>query len=161
LSDAPGNSPVLSRLKVLAPDAFESFVEEVKSEHRVVVEKDNLKRLMGRLLNDEVLGTAVLWDLTALVPSPQSPRLEIRYSLVWPEWHYRLLVCVDLPDRAPRVDSMTGIWPSADWLEREVWDLYGVSFEGHPDLRRILLPEDFSGHPHRGEAPGLPDEPGL
>ena len=140
---------MFTRLKVLAPDAFENFVEEVNGENRVAVEKDKLKRVMGRLVNDEILGTAVLWDLTAIAPGPQSPRLEIRYSLAWPEWHYRLLICVELSDPAPSVDSIAGIWPSADWLEREVWDLYGILFEGHPNLRRILLPEGFPGHPLR------------
>ena len=159
MSDTPSHSPVLARLKGLAPDAFENFVEDVEGENQVAVKAEKLKRVMGRLLNDEVLGAAILWDLTGLAPANQSQELELRYSLMWPEWQYRLVVRVELPGQGPRIDSVAGIWPSADWLEREVWDLYGVVFEGHPDLRRILLPEGFVGHPLRTEESGHSGEP--
>lgn len=61
----------------------------------------------------------------------------------------RAVVKVDLPDEAPAIDSVSDVWPAADWHEREVYDLFGVRFNGHPDLRRILMEEDYDGHPLR------------
>ena len=67
---------------------------------------------------------------------------------------YRTLrIKVPVPADSPVIDTVTDIYPTADWLEREVWDLFGIEFAGHPDLRRILLPEDFDGHPLRKDAP--------
>jgi NADH-quinone oxidoreductase subunit C len=60
-------------------------------------------------------------------------------------------VCGTGPE--PRVPSVTSVWPGANWFERETFDLFGVTFDGHPDLRRILLPQDFHGHPLRRDAP--------
>ena len=143
-------SPVLARLKRLSPDAVEDIAEEF-GDVRVTVQLDHLKRVMGRLLNDEVLGAAVLSDLIAIARGRHPRHFELLYALAWPEWQYRLVVKVVLQAPVNRVDSVTGIWPCADWLEREVWDLYGIEFEGHPNLRRILLPGDFEGHPLRGD----------
>jgi len=139
-------SPVLARLKRLVPDAVEDVAQGF-GDVRVTVRLDHLKRVMGRLLNDEVIGAAVLSDLIAIAPGRHRRHYELLYALVWPEWQYRLVVKVVLQAPVNRVDSVAGIWPCADWLEREVWDLYGIEFEGHPNLRRILLRDDFEGHP--------------
>jgi NADH-quinone oxidoreductase subunit C len=149
-------SPVLARLKRLVPDAIESIAEEL-GEVRVTVEPGHLKRVMGKLLNDEILGTAVLSDLIAIAPGVHRRRFELLYALAWPEWQYRLLIKVVLRAPANRVDTVTGIWPCADWLEREVWDLYGIGFDGHPNLRRILLPDGFEGHPLQDDDPQRDD----
>lgn len=153
-------SPVLARLKRLVPDAIGSITEEL-GEVRVTVESGHLKRVMGRLLNDEILGAAVLSDLIAIAPGVHRRHFELLYALAWPEWQYRLLVKVVLRAPANRIDTVTGIWPCADWLEREVWDLYGIGFDGHPDLRRILLPEGFEGHPLRDDESRREDTTGA
>ena len=146
MSGPEAESPVLTRLRVLVPDAVESALTR-SGEQQAYVRETRLKRVMGRLLNDEVLGGALLWDLTA-VPDPQgSGGLELVYVVSWPEWRQRVLFRVRVPEPARSVDSVAGIWPCAGWLEREVWDLYGIAFEGHPDLRRILHPEGSEGHP--------------
>ena len=140
------DSPVLARLQVLVPDAVESAFRR-SGEDQAYIRRGRLKRVMGRFLNDEVLGSALLWDLTAIrIPEPDSG-FEVLYALSWPEWQRRVLFRVRVPEPARRVDSVAGIWPCANWLEREVWDLYGIVFDGHPDLRRILLPDGFEGHP--------------
>jgi NADH-quinone oxidoreductase subunit C len=152
MSDPSPGSTVLARLEALVPDAVERVARE-DGELRVYVKPGRLKRMMGRLLNDEILGPAVLSDLAALPHAGGRGRMEVLYSLAWPEWRQRLVVRVALRGPAPRLDSVAGIWPCADWLEREVWDLCGIVFEGHPDLRRILLPEAFEGHPLAGDDP--------
>ena len=152
MSDPSPETTVLTRVQSLAPEAIES-VSSAGAELQVYVKPARLKRLMGRLLNDEILGPAVLTDL-AVLPAVGCPgQFEVLYSLMWPEWRQRLGVKVALRDSEHRLDSLTGIWPCADWLEREAWDLCGVVFEGHPDLRRILLPEESEGHPLAGRAP--------
>jgi NADH-quinone oxidoreductase subunit C len=71
------------------------------------------------------------------------------YELSSTELHHRLRVKVGLPEEDPRVPSVTGLFPTADWHERETYDFFGVVFDGHPDLRRILLPDDWEGWPLR------------
>lgn len=154
MSEPSSDTTVLTRIQLLAPEAIER-VSGAGAELQVYVGPARLKRMMGRLLNDEILGPGVLCDL-AVLPTVSGPgQIEVVYSLMWPEWRQRLAVRVPLADSKPKLDSISGIWPCADWLEREAWDLCGVVFEGHPDLRRILLPEDAQGHPLTGRAAGF------
>jgi NADH-quinone oxidoreductase subunit C len=76
-------------------------------------------------------------------------RLELVYLLYSQDQKERLCLKVDLPPEEPVVDSVTGIWPTADWQEREVYDMFGIRFRGHPNLKRILLWEGYEGHPLR------------
>src|SRR5678815_5073257 len=77
------------------------------------------------------------------------PRFWVVYELSSSELHHRLRVKVGLPEVDPRIPSVTALFPTADWHERETYDFFGVVFEGHPDLRRILLPDDWEGWPLR------------
>ncbi|HSB61920.1 MAG TPA: NADH-quinone oxidoreductase subunit C [Vicinamibacteria bacterium] len=104
------------------------------------------------------LAFEVLMDLTAvdLVAYPgreDGPRFEVVYHLFSITHNHRLRVKVRVEEDDPVVPSATALWPIADWLEREVWDMFGVRFEGHPDLRRLLLYEAFVGHPLRKDYP--------
>ncbi|MEX0905297.1 MAG: NADH-quinone oxidoreductase subunit C [Balneolaceae bacterium] len=85
-------------------------------------------------------------------------RFEVIYNLVSFKTGARIFLKAWLEEENPEVDSVTGIWPSANWLEREVYDMYGIYFKNHPDLRRIYLPEDFQYYPLRKEFPllGIP-----
>ncbi len=94
-----------------------------------------------------------LSDVTAVDWYPQEPRFEVVYHLHSLERNERLRLKCRLPDRAPEVDSVTAVWRSANWYEREVYDLFGIRFRNHPDLRRILMPEDWEGHPLRKDYP--------
>ena len=67
--------------------------------------------------------------------------------------HIRITLRVPLDGDAPTIDTMTGVYPNANWLERELWDMFGIQIEGHPDLRRILMPHDWQGHPLRKDYP--------
>jgi NADH-quinone oxidoreductase subunit C len=84
---------------------------------------------------------------------PEEPRLGVHYELLDMERVDRLTVKLRVPVEDPHVDSVTGAWPTADHQEREVYDMFGVIFDGHPDLRRILMPEDYEGHPQRRDFP--------
>lgn len=84
---------------------------------------------------------------------PDEPRLGIVYELIDMERVDRISVKIRLPSDAPEVESVTGEWPTANHQEREIFDMYGVRFRDHPDLRRILMPEDYEGHPLRRDFP--------
>jgi NADH-quinone oxidoreductase subunit C len=84
---------------------------------------------------------------------PSEPRFEVVYHLHSPERNERLRLKCRLPGSDPEIDSVTGVWRGANWYERETFDLFGVRFRNHPDLRRIMLPEDWEGHPLRKDYP--------
>jgi len=84
---------------------------------------------------------------------PEEPRLGVQYELLDMERLDRLTVKLRVSTEDPRVPSVVGEWPTADHQEREVYDMFGVVFEGHPDLRRILMPEDYEGFPQRRDFP--------
>jgi NADH-quinone oxidoreductase subunit C len=84
---------------------------------------------------------------------PEEPRLGVLYELLDMERVDRITVKLRVPTQTPEVDSVTPAWPTANHQEREVYDMFGVLFKGHPDLRRILMPEDYEGHPQRRDFP--------
>jgi NADH-quinone oxidoreductase subunit C len=93
-----------------------------------------------------------LSDLTASDWPPRSKRFDVIYSLYSISLKHRVRLKVQAGD-GDAVPTVTGVWPSANWLEREVFDLFGIRFEGHPDLRRILMPDDWQGYPQRKDYP--------
>jgi NADH-quinone oxidoreductase subunit C len=96
----------------------------------------------------------LLADLCGADRGPEEdPRFEVNYHLFSTKHHKRLRLIVLLSEDDPHVATVTGIWKTADWHERETFDLFGVIFDGHPDLRRILLPSDFDGHALRKDYP--------
>jgi NADH-quinone oxidoreductase subunit C len=100
------------------------------------------------LKTDPGLEFDLLEDLTAL-DWPKRNVIEVVYHLVSLRWRHTLVLKVDLDRDAPALPSVEGVWKTANWFEREAYDLFGVAFSGHPDLRRILLPDDWTGHPLR------------
>jgi NADH-quinone oxidoreductase subunit C len=90
--------------------------------------------------------------VTAADYFPRDPRFEVVYHLLSVPNRLRLRLKVRASETTA-VPTVQSIWPSAGWLEREVWDMFGVVFDGHPDLRRLLMPEDWEGHPQRKDYP--------
>ena len=87
-------------------------------------------------------------------PGPPGPaRFALVYHFYSTSHKHRLRLVAPVDESEARVDSLTSLWPGADWLEREVWDMFGIDFKGHPDLRRILMYEGFDGHPLRKDYP--------
>ncbi len=118
-----------------------------------VVAPGALREVMQFLNADKRLRFNVLLDLTAVDYLGREPRFEVVYQLLSSLHNLRLRIKVSLPGEKPALDSMTGLWESANWLEREVWDMFGIEFLGHPNLERILLYPEFQGHPLRKDYP--------
>jgi NADH-quinone oxidoreductase subunit C len=98
-------------------------------------------------------GYNFLEDVTAVDWYPSEPRFQITYHILSHSLKARVRLIVRLDGSDPSVDSITGVWPSANFYEREVFDLFGVHIGGHPNLKRIMMPEDWQGHPLRKDYP--------
>jgi len=92
-------------------------------------------------------------DMTAVDWFPASPRFQLSYHILSHTYKERIRLRVMLEGDSPSVDSITPVWPAANFYEREVFDLFGIRFDGHPNLRRILMPDEWQGHPLRKDYP--------
>ncbi len=145
-------SPVLRRLLVALPDAVEETHARL-GDVTARVAASSLLEVLRLLRDDPELEFEMLTDLTAVDYLGETPRFEMVYHFYSVAKNHRLRIKVRVSEQAPEVDSATSLWPSANWMEREVWDMYGIRFAGHPDLRRLLLYEEFEGHPLRKDYP--------
>lgn len=134
------------------PRAIAEVIES-KGETTIVVPADELLRISEYLATDPALLFSFLSDISAVDRFPLEPRFEVNYHLVSLEKQARLRLKVRLPGRDPAVHSVTPVWPTANWHERETFDLFGIRFDGHPDLRRILMPDEWEGYPLRKDYP--------
>jgi len=115
--------------------------------------------LAGYLKEEDPLRFDILADLTAVDFWKRQPRFEVVYHLLSLENKVRLRIKVPVDDSDCTVPSLCKIWPGANWYEREVFDMFGIRFEGHPDLRRILMYPEFQGHPLRKDYPKTRHQP--
>ena len=127
-------------------------------DHTAVVRREQLREVLGFCQGDPALVFDVLMDLTAVdyqrFPGREDgPRFEVVYHLYSLPHNHRLRVKTRVEEDDPVVPSSVPLWPIADWFEREVWDMFGIRFDGHPDLRRLLMYEEFEGHPLRKDYP--------
>jgi NADH-quinone oxidoreductase subunit C len=118
-----------------------------------VIRPEYLIKTVEFLKNDPRLQFGVLVDITALDHLERSPRFDVVYHLLSLEFNRRLRLKVPVEDGKTVLDSITPFWGAANWLEREVWDMFGIQFAGHPGLKRILLYDEFEGHPLRKDYP--------
>ena len=122
-------------------------------EASALVRKEQLLDVMRFLRDDAECAFDMLMDLTCVDYHGEEPRFEVVYHLYSLAKNHRVRVKARVAEDACEIDTLSPLWASANWMEREVWDLYGVRFVGHPDLRRILLYEEFQGHPLRKDYP--------
>jgi NADH-quinone oxidoreductase subunit C len=122
-------------------------------EATVVIGRERAADVFGMLRQEPRFGFDLLVDITAVDFLGRTPRFEVVYHLYSLAHRHRLRVKIPVAEDDCRVPSVTALWKSANWLEREVWDMFGVRFDGHPDLRRILMYESFEGHPLRKDYP--------
>jgi NADH-quinone oxidoreductase subunit C len=118
-----------------------------------VIRPECLTKIIDFLKNDPRLRFDVLIDITAVDYPERKPRFDVVYHLLSLPFNRRLRLRAPVDDGEQGVDSLTPWWGSANWLEREVWDMFGIRFAGHPDLKRILMYEEFQGHPLRKDYP--------
>jgi len=123
----------------------------------VMLTKGKIKDICLFLRDEPSLKMDHLADLTAVdfsrYPGDTGLRFEVVYNLISTVHRHRIRLKVRVPEEDPSIDSVSSIWQTANWHERETYDLMGIKFDGHPDLRRILLPGDWEGHPLRKEYP--------
>ena len=125
-----------------------------RGDETIIVTKEALLEIFRFLKEDARLDFNFLSDITAVdYLGKKEPRFEVVYHLYSFRAKHRLRVKVPLAEADPVVDSLVPLWRGANWLEREVWDMFGIRFRGHPDLRRILLYEEFQGYPLRKDYP--------
>jgi NADH-quinone oxidoreductase subunit C len=144
---------LLQALQAALPGVRLESAASIDSQTTVYVARDDLHTAALALRQRPELGFGLLAELTAADFWPREPRFEVIYLLVSIEHRIRLRLKVRLEGNDAHLATVSGIWQAANWLEREVWDLFGIAFDGHPDLRRLLMPEDWEGHPLRKDYP--------
>jgi NADH-quinone oxidoreductase subunit C len=143
-----GPAELADRLQGVLPDVLVA-----RGEVTVMVSRGGLVAALERLRDEADLGFGFLADVTATDWPGLEPRFWLAYELLSMDHLHRIRVKVGLPGDDPRVPSVTPTYEAANWMEREVFDFFGIVFDGHPDLRRIEMPEDWVGHPLRKDHP--------
>ena len=142
----------------LPPGSFEA-VPAADGMPTIYVPREALVETMRVLRDTPELGFGFLADIVGMDYHPREPRYEVVYLLAslgtggYGSTAKRLRVKVRVSGADPSVPTLGDLWKMANWAERELWDLYGIRVDGHPDLRRLLMPEDWEGHPMRKDYP--------
>jgi NADH-quinone oxidoreductase subunit C len=144
--------PDATGLELIAHDLGEGVIETVYFRERATLAIDPAA-IRATLEHLRELGYTLLVSVHGVDYYPEEPRLGVHYELLDMSKVDRIAVKVRVSLDSPEVDSVTDAWPTANHQEREIYDMFGVVFRGHPDLRRILMPEDYEGHPQRRDFP--------
>jgi NADH-quinone oxidoreductase subunit C len=145
---------LFAALQETLPGVLLERAPSVDSQTTVYIAADAMPAAARALRDRPELRFTLLAELTAVDYWPRQPRFEVVYMLVSIEHRLRLRLKVRLgADTAAHTGTVSDVWPAANWLEREVWDLYGIIFDNHPDPRRLLMPEDWEGFPLRKDYP--------
>src|SRR6266568_7440603 len=142
----------LERLK----ERFGDAVVSTHSQHgddTAVVARERIVEIVSFLRDDPELAFNLPSDLTCVDYYGREPRFEVGYHLYSLTKKHRIRVKCRVPEEEATLDSVVAVFPAFNWFEREVWDMYGIRFNGHPDLRRIFMYESFQGHPLRKDYP--------
>jgi NADH-quinone oxidoreductase subunit C len=152
VAGAETEHPLLARLRAAFPGAVIS-THQFRGDATAIVAREKLIDICRWLRDDPDLRFDMLMDVTAVDFLGRSPRFEVVYHFYSLAKNHRVRLKVPLEEADPKVPSVVSLWAGANWLERETYDLYGIRFDGHPDLRRIYLYEEFQGHPLRKDYP--------
>jgi len=144
--------PALARLLGWRAAAVQAAKYD-RAELTIVVSRSSLREACVMLREDTNCPFNFLSDVTCVDRYPSDPRFEVIYHLLSISKKERVRLKVLLEEGDPVVESLTSVWPAANYFEREVFDLFGVRFSGHPYLRRLLMPENWEGHPLRKDYP--------
>ena len=143
---------VVDRLGTWNPEAISQIVEH-RGDTTIVVPHKLLRAAAKQCKEDPQLNFNLLSDATCVDRFPDEPRFELNYQLLSIPRSARIGLRTYVAGQQPVADSLEPVWPGANWLEREIFDMFGIRFEGHSDLRRILLPDGFEGAPLRRDYP--------
>ena len=144
--------PAIARLLNWNPSAVQG-VKFDRDEMSIYVERSAIREACSLLRDDATCPFNFLSDVTCVDLYPSEPRFEVIYHLLSISQKERVRLKVRLAGDAPTLESITSVWPAANFFEREVFDLFGIRFTGHPFLRRIQMPEHWEGHPLRKDYP--------
>ena len=144
---------LVASLQAAVPEAQIERAPSIDLQTTIYVSRDHVPAVARALRDRPEFAFTLLAELTAVDYWPKEPRYEVVYVVVSIANRLRLRVKVRLPADDPHVATVCDVWPAANWLEREVWDLFGIAFDGHPDPRRLLMPEDWQGYPLRKDYP--------
>jgi NADH-quinone oxidoreductase subunit C len=144
---------LVASLQQAVPDATFETAPTVDLHPTFYVSRDHIARVARALRETSALDFAFLAELTAADYWPHEPRFEVVYVLVSLQHRFRARMKVRVSGADAHLATVSDVWPAANWLEREVWDLFGIAFDGHPDPRRLLMPEDWEGFPLRKDSP--------
>ena len=147
----------MNKAAVLLEEKFPDEVVEVvefRGDTTIEVKPERIVDICTALKDGHDTGFKYLSMIAGMDYSPASPRFGVVYNLYSHKHHDRITLKTRLADdQAPAVDSVAKVWSTANWHEREIFDMMGIRFQGHPDLRRILMPGDWVGHPQRKDYP--------
>jgi len=152
---AAGIAPkeIAEKIKEKFPDQVVD-VAEFRDQVSVIVKRDQIVAMLRYLHDDPLLSFDHLQDLTAVdYLNKKDVRFEVVYNLYSIRFRHNIRIRAQVPDNDPKISSVVPIWAGANWHERECFDMFGIVFSGHPDLRRILMPEDWEGYPLRKDYP--------
>jgi len=150
-SDLEQNS-ILAKIRNWRPAAV-AGVDSFRGELTIGVYREHIRPLGEFMKSDSDLAFTYLSDVTGVDRFPIEPRFELNYHLLSLSKRERVRLRVRVSGQDPVIDSVVSVWPTANWHEREIFDLFGVRFDGHPNLKRLFLPEDWEGHPLRKDYP--------
>ena len=143
---------IAARLREHFRDSVEN-VTEFREELTVVVRKSDIVEVCRFLRDTDGLKFDSLRDICGTDRAVTEDRYEVVYNLFSLVNKYRFRIKVKIDESDMHIPSVTGVWPGADWHERETYDMFGIAFDGHPDLTRIMMPDDWQGHPLRKDFP--------
>jgi len=144
-------------------DKFGEIVEKIEGTRDMPTIKVPSEKIIeiGAYLKDKCpISFEQLTDITCVDELPKKPRFKVVYHILSLSKNQRLRIVTYVDEETPEIDSVTGIWAGANWLEREAYDMFGIKFKGHPDLKRILMPFDYEHHPLRKDFPVRGIDPG-
>lgn len=145
------NHPAVARL--LAGSVAVTGAKFDRDEMTIYIDRASIRQACVLLRDDPACPFNFLSDVTCVDWYPREPRFEVVYQLLSIPNKERVRLKVRLDGSSPALESVTAVWPAANYFEREVYDLFGVRFDGHPYLRRLLMPETWEGHPLRKDYP--------
>jgi NADH-quinone oxidoreductase subunit C len=145
-------NPIIAKIRGWRSEAIAGLVS-FRGELTVVVPREHIRAIAEFMISDADLKFNFLSDLSAMDRFPIEPRFELNYHLLSLSRRDTIRLRVRVPGEDPVVESVVSVWPTANWQEREIFDLFGVRFNGHPNLKRIMLPDDWEGFPLRKDYP--------